>query len=87
MEYLNNLDLFNYIINMLKIEGGAHIYLSPSKTRKGVNSLLFFPVCTHTTRTEGSLAFSKWKFACTPVNFMGLECSTREPSTAKVFIH
>jgi len=41
MEYFNNLELLNYIINMLKIEGGAHIYLSPSKTRKGVNSLLF----------------------------------------------
>lgn len=63
------------------------MYLSPSKTRKGTNALLwFFPTYTYVTKAEGRGAFSRWKSAVY-LNVMGLECFTREPSTAKVFIH
>lgn len=36
-------NLLNVVINMLKIEGGFHVYLSLSKTRKGVK-VFAFPV-------------------------------------------
>lgn len=52
---------------MLKAEGRGHMYLSLSKPRKGVNSLiLLFPVHMYMTKAVGSSAFSQWNFACVP---------------------